>query len=93
MCDRAFAAFLAPFLDGPSEDAQQRWWLSLRESHLRFEIGRKERDAWMNNMIGALDDVPMRIELGLHARLCMAGIRNATPTAVPCCTRRQAQAV
>jgi truncated hemoglobin YjbI len=55
----AFAAFLAQFLDGPSEDAQQRWWLSLRESHLRFQIGHKERDAWMKNMIGALDDVPM----------------------------------
>lgn len=55
----AFAAFLAQFLDGPSEDAQHRWWLSLRESHLRFRIGRKERDAWMKGMIGALDDVPM----------------------------------
>lgn len=53
----AFAAFLAQFLGGPSEDAQKRWWLSLQESHLRFKIGPKERDAWMKNMIGALDDV------------------------------------
>jgi hemoglobin len=53
----AFAAFLAQFLGGPSEDAQRRWWLSLRESHLRFKIGQRERDAWMKNMIGALDDV------------------------------------
>ncbi|HZR27584.1 MAG TPA: ankyrin repeat domain-containing protein [Terriglobales bacterium] len=51
-----FAAFLAQFLGGPSEDAQRRWWLSLRESHLRFKIGRKERDAWMSNMIKTLDD-------------------------------------
>jgi hemoglobin len=29
----AFAAFLAQFLGGPAEDAQARWWLSLRESH------------------------------------------------------------
>src|SRR5438552_2448924 len=55
----AFAAFLAQFLGGPPEDAQRRWWLSLRESHLRFKIGKKERDAWMKNMVQALDDVPM----------------------------------
>ena len=54
-----FAAFLVQFLGGPSEDTQRRWWLSLRESHLRFKIGQKERDAWINNMIQALDDVPI----------------------------------
>jgi len=54
-----FAAFLAQFLGGPSEAAQRRWWLSLRESHLRFKIGQKERDAWMKNMMQALDDVPI----------------------------------
>jgi truncated hemoglobin YjbI len=53
----AFAAFLAQFLGGPPEDAQRRWWLSLRESHLRFKIGPTERDAWMKNMMQALDDV------------------------------------
>jgi truncated hemoglobin YjbI len=54
-----FTAFLAQLLGGPSEDAQRRWWLSLRESHLRFKIGQKERDAWMKNMMQALDDVPI----------------------------------
>src|SRR5437868_12455076 len=62
-----FAAFLAQFLGGPVEDAQRRWWVSLRESHLRFKIGRKERDAWMRNMIQALDEAqigePMRSAL------------------------------
>src|SRR5262249_54607718 len=47
------------FLGGPSEDAQRRWWLSLHESHLRFKIGPRERDAWMKSMIQALDDVPI----------------------------------
>jgi hemoglobin len=51
-----FTAFLAQFLGGPPEDAQRRWWLSLRESHLRFKIGPRERDAWMKNMIQALDE-------------------------------------
>jgi truncated hemoglobin YjbI/ankyrin repeat protein len=54
-----FAAFLVQFLGGPREDTQRRWWLSLRESHLRFKIGQKERAAWMNNMARALDDVPI----------------------------------
>ena len=54
-----FSAFLVQFLGGPPEDTQRRWWLSLHESHLRFKIGQKERDAWMMNMIQALDDVPI----------------------------------
>lgn len=55
----AFAAFLAQFLGGPTEDAEERWWLSLRESHLRFKIGPKERQAWMSNMLKALEDLPV----------------------------------
>jgi hemoglobin len=62
-----FAAFLAQFLGGPSEDSQRRWWLSLRESHLRFQIGERERRAWLANMATAFDDVhvqePLRSEL------------------------------
>jgi hemoglobin len=55
----AFAAFLAQFLGGPTEDAQERWWLSLRESHARFAIGARERKAWMKHMNEALADVAM----------------------------------
>ena len=62
-----FAAFLTQFLGGPSEDSQRRWWLSLRESHLRVKIGGRERVAWLANMAAALDDVqvaePLRTEL------------------------------
>jgi len=54
----AFASFLAQFLGGPAEDAQNRWWLSLRESHARFRIGPREREAWMNNMAQALEEAP-----------------------------------
>jgi hemoglobin len=52
-------AFLVQFLGGPTADAHQRWWLSLRESHLRFQISRKERDAWLRNMTRALAAVEM----------------------------------
>ena len=53
----AFAAFLVQFLGGPSEDADHRWWLSLREAHQRFPIGPGEREAWMAHMAKALDEV------------------------------------
>jgi len=53
----AFALYLGQFLGGPCEYSRQRWWLSLREGHLRFKIGQKERDAWVANMLKALDDV------------------------------------
>jgi truncated hemoglobin YjbI len=52
-----FTAFLAQIFEDPAVDTQRRWWLSLRESHLRFKIGRKERAAWMENMVKALDEV------------------------------------
>jgi hemoglobin len=65
----AFAAFLAQFLGGPAGDAEMRWFLSLRESHLRFKIGPREREAWMRNMIKALEDVPIEepVRLALRA--------------------------
>jgi len=80
-----FTAFLVQFLGGPSEDAQRRWWLSLRESHLRFKIGRKERDAWMNNMLQALDDAqieePVRSALRAFFEHASAYVVNQEPMA------------
>jgi hypothetical protein len=51
-----FSAFLVQFFDGPIEDAQRRWWLSLRESHSRFRITEEHRAAWMGHMIAALEE-------------------------------------
>lgn len=53
----ALADFLIQFLGGPCVYAQRRWWLSLREAHLRFKIGPKERDAWIDDMFRAIDDI------------------------------------
>lgn len=50
-----FAAFLIQFLGGDEEQTQHRWWLSLRESHARFQIGPAERCAWLNHMVATLD--------------------------------------
>jgi hemoglobin len=51
------SAYLVQFLGGPAEHSQRRWWLSLRESHLRFRVGVGERDAWMGHMARALESV------------------------------------
>jgi hemoglobin len=50
------SAFLIQHFGGPSEDTQHRWWVSLRESHARFKIGPKEREAWLQNMFQTLDE-------------------------------------
>jgi truncated hemoglobin YjbI len=54
------AAFLIQFFGGPCTYAQRRWSLSLREAHLRFAIGQKEREAWLNNMFQAVDEVNIK---------------------------------
>jgi hemoglobin len=50
-----FAAFLIQFLGGDEDRTQSGWWLSLRESHARFQIGPAERRAWLKHMRAALD--------------------------------------
>src|ERR1035438_348670 len=52
----ALTLFVAQFLGGPCEYANNRWSLSLREAHLRFKIGVKERAAWLKQMRRVLDD-------------------------------------
>lgn len=54
-----FAAFLIQFLGGDEEQTQDRWWLSLRESHARFRIGPAERRAWLKHMSAALEAAPL----------------------------------
>jgi hemoglobin len=54
-----FAAFLIQFLGGDEQQTQRRWWLSLRESHARFQIGPAERRAWLTHMAATLDAAPL----------------------------------
>jgi hemoglobin len=54
-----FAAFLIQFLGGDEKQTQHRWWLSLRESHARFQIGPNARRAWLRHMEATLDAVPL----------------------------------
>jgi truncated hemoglobin YjbI len=52
-----FSAFLVEFLDQPGPDSQYRWWVSLRESHARFQIDAAMRDEWLRLMNEALREV------------------------------------
>jgi hemoglobin len=45
-----FSGFLVQFLGGDKKQTQSRWWLSLRESHARFQIGPTARRAWLKHM-------------------------------------------
>jgi hemoglobin len=54
-----FAAFLIQFLGGDEKQTQYRWWLSLRESHARFQIGPDARRAWLKHMNATVDSTPL----------------------------------
>jgi truncated hemoglobin YjbI len=68
-----FAAFLIQFLGGDEEQAQHRWWLSLRESHQRFRIGPAERSAWLKHMGDTLDVFPLDAETRVAFRQFFIG--------------------
>ena len=57
-----FAAFLIQFLGGDEEQTQKRWWLSLRESHARFEISPAARSAWLKHMSATLAEAQLDVE-------------------------------
>ena len=82
----AFSAFLIQFLGGDEKQTQFRWWLSLRESHARFQIGPHARRAWLKNMEATLDaaplDEPTRNALGsffLHSSAYVMGGEAGEP--------------
>ena len=54
-----FGDFLIQFLAGDENQTQHRWWLSLRESHARFQIGPDARSAWLRQMQATLDAAPL----------------------------------
>lgn len=58
-----FSAFLIQFLDGDPDKTQYRWWLSLHESHARFQISEKQRQAWLSLMSEALESQVADLEL------------------------------
>jgi hemoglobin len=55
--------FLVEWLGGPKDFTARRGPPRLRARHLRFPIGTAERDAWMQCMRGALEEVVSDVEL------------------------------
>lgn len=64
-----FSAFLVQFLGGEAEATQRRWWLSLRESHDRFSLGQRERNAWLRAMTLTLEDTSLLADAGIRGEL------------------------
>ena len=81
-----FGAFLIQFLGGDEKQTQYRWWLSLRESHARFQIGLSERSAWLRHMRATLRAAPLDertrralLQLFLHSSSYVIGKEAAEP--------------
>ena len=51
------ALFLAQYFGGPEEYNAKRGHPRLRMRHAPFKIGPAERDAWVRNMLEAMDEV------------------------------------
>ena len=56
------AAFLAQYWGGPRRYSRQRGHPRLRLRHMPFPIGQKERDAWVTNMLSALDSMEISVD-------------------------------
>ena len=53
------AAFLAQYWGGPRNYSRKRGHPRLRQRHMSFPIGHKERDAWVSHMIYALSSMEL----------------------------------
>jgi len=51
------AAFLVQYWGGPDNYSQERGHPRLRQRHIPFPIGKKERDAWVAHMLSALESM------------------------------------
>lgn len=54
--ERRLRQFLIQYFGGPTTYSQERGHPRLRARHAHFTIGEAERDAWLKNMLGALDE-------------------------------------
>ncbi len=54
--ERRLRLFVIQYFGGPATYAEERGHPRLRMRHAPFLIGQPERDAWMRNMLAALDE-------------------------------------
>jgi len=62
------ALFIAQYFGGPPIYSQRRGHPRLRLRHLPFHIGRRERDAWVKQMLAALDE--SGLPEAVHNEMC-----------------------
>ena len=55
------SAFLAQYWGGPPRYSLERGHPRLRQRHMPFRIGQKERDAWVTHMISALASMEISV--------------------------------
>ena len=56
------ATFLAQYWGGPHRYSLERGHPRLRQRHMPFPIGQKERDTWVTHMISALDSMEISVD-------------------------------
>ena len=54
---RHLALFLIQYFGGPRTYEAERGHPRLRLRHAHFEVGERERDAWLKHMLGAINEV------------------------------------
>jgi len=57
--EERFRLFLMQYWGGPGTYSEQRGHPRLRMRHAPFEIGERERDAWLRHMRDAVDDLDL----------------------------------
>ena len=56
------AAFLAQYWGGPRQYSLERGHPRLRQRHMPFPIGQKERDTWVTHMVSALNSMEISVD-------------------------------
>ena len=56
------ASFLMQYWGGPLRYSLERGHPRLRQRHMQFPIGQKERDAWVTHMVSALDSMEISVD-------------------------------
>jgi hemoglobin len=72
--------FLVQYFGGPNEYQEQRGHPRLRMRHAPFPIGPAERDAWLEHMLAALDEVgitePARSAMRAYFMMAAPAMQN-----------------
>ena len=76
--------FLVQYWGGPGTYSEQRGHPRLRMRHVSWQIGERERDAWLQHMLAAVTsiDVPdeARAAIWDHLERAAHSLMNAPPT-------------